>query len=404
MKLSKVFYLSSIVGVFSFGTIVAIVGSIYTEPFGPVPIFVGIICFIYSFAIWNLLIYRIWQSIQDGNVRTTPALAVGFLFVPYYNFYWIFQAVWGFTKDCNRYIERSQIAVRKLPEGLSLVFCIVALFWFLVLPIIIDLIIGAFLINRICDTVNQLQQPSRAVPKGRSKLIGNNKSLHNYLARRWIRRAPELLLFNVFMGIGFLAVIATPFIPVTATSGWAAFTLAVIRATSNVLAIIFLSFVYLDLLGWWGILVGAIMVTLVVVSNNDPANLVMYIPVWLIYTISLIYVNTLYARYKRLAQKRIAAITEETSPGIDEILEKGILQQIILRQNEHAVAILKPTLSMEGGDALLWYLTGVALANMKMHSEALAAFNKAMEASPNTNIMRQIKRSQRTVQRRMLKQ
>jgi hypothetical protein len=122
-------------------------------------VLIAIPIYIYSFAIWNLLIYRMWQSIQDGYARTTPSKAVGFLFVPYFNYYWIFQAIWGFAQDCNQYIKRHQVAVRKLPEGLSWAFCMVSFFWFLVLPIIVDLIIGAFLINRICDTVNQLPQP-----------------------------------------------------------------------------------------------------------------------------------------------------------------------------------------------------------------------------------------------------
>jgi hypothetical protein len=162
-RLSKVFYIASTVGGFTSGFILTIVGSILyftgLAMIGFPLVLIAIPIYIYSFAIWNLLIYRMWQSIQDGYARTTPSKAVGFLFVPYFNYYWIFQAIWGFAQDCNQYIKRHQVAVRKLPEGFSWAFCMVSFFWFLVLPIIVDLIIGAFLINRICDTVNQLPQP-----------------------------------------------------------------------------------------------------------------------------------------------------------------------------------------------------------------------------------------------------
>ncbi len=38
------------------------------------------------------LVYRMWAQIQSGHPRTTPACAVGFLFIPLFNLYWIFVA------------------------------------------------------------------------------------------------------------------------------------------------------------------------------------------------------------------------------------------------------------------------------------------------------------------------
>lgn len=434
-KLSKAFYLTSIIGVFTFGAIVAIVGTIFPEPFGLVPIFIGIICYIYSLAVWNLLIYRMWQSIQDGYARTTPALAVGFLFVPYYNLYWIFQAVWGFTKDCNRYIDRHQIVAPKLSEKLALAFCIVALFWLCGLPIIgliidifpaigewvpsrfcimsfflfwfcglpsIELIINAFLMNQVCDTVNLLPQPSHDAIRRCEEMIGNNPILHKYITRQGIQRFPMLVLINVLMGIGFLAVIASPFIPATAMSKWGAFASGAVRGTSDVFAFAFPSAVYFILFGWLGGCLTAIIMAVVVFGGiYSSVNPAMYVPVWLVYIIGWTYVNFMYSKYTRVAKEKIDIIAKEASPKIEHILEKGILQQIILWQNEPAVVTLKLALSMEGGDALLWYLAGVAFANMKMYSEALTAFDKAMEASPDAKIIGQIRRSQRTVQRRM---
>lgn len=67
-----------------------------------------------------LWIYKIWKSIQDGNARTTPGRAVGFLFIPVYNIVWAFQVIWGFAKDYNGYIQRRGLNAQRLPEALFL--------------------------------------------------------------------------------------------------------------------------------------------------------------------------------------------------------------------------------------------------------------------------------------------
>src|SRR6266852_5492001 len=38
--------------------------------------------------------YRMWSAIQDGHARTTPGKAVGLMFVPLFNVYWMFVAFW----------------------------------------------------------------------------------------------------------------------------------------------------------------------------------------------------------------------------------------------------------------------------------------------------------------------
>jgi hypothetical protein len=53
-----------------------------------------------------ILVYRFWQVVQDGFARTTPGKAVGFLFIPFFNYYWFFIGFWGLAKDMNGYIER----------------------------------------------------------------------------------------------------------------------------------------------------------------------------------------------------------------------------------------------------------------------------------------------------------
>jgi hypothetical protein len=79
---------------------------------------------LFGASIWYMLLYRAWAAIQDGNASTTPGKAVGFIFIPFYDFYWIFRAWYGFALDYNRYIERYTLNIPKLNEGLFLAFCI----------------------------------------------------------------------------------------------------------------------------------------------------------------------------------------------------------------------------------------------------------------------------------------
>lgn len=164
IRLSKVRYLITTTGCATLGFILVLAGHILnshgSEDIG-VPLWIfAFQIYVFSLIVGLVLIYRIWKSIQDGHARTTPAKAVLFLLIPLFNFYWIFQVWWGFARDCNQYIERHQVTIRKLPEWLFLTFCIVSLFWFLWWPIAISLVISFFLVGRVCDTLNQLPQPS----------------------------------------------------------------------------------------------------------------------------------------------------------------------------------------------------------------------------------------------------
>jgi hypothetical protein len=60
--------------------------------------------------IWNFLflwlLYNFWKIVQDRKARTSPAKAVGFLFIPIYTFYWGFVTFFGLSKDFIRYTDR----------------------------------------------------------------------------------------------------------------------------------------------------------------------------------------------------------------------------------------------------------------------------------------------------------
>jgi len=156
-KLSKGFYLGSLAAGWGLSIILLEMGIILLS-LAPV---------VYSVIVGCLLWYKAWTSIQDGCARTTPGRAIGFLFIPFYNFYWIFQAFWGFAKDYNSYIARHEVAASRLPEGLFLSLCILSLVSGLrgflarlplpryALPIVL-FVIGIVVINKLCEAVNTL--------------------------------------------------------------------------------------------------------------------------------------------------------------------------------------------------------------------------------------------------------
>ncbi len=80
-----------------------------------------------SMVLFYIILYRHWQLIQDGYARTSPGKAVGFLFIPFFNLYWIFEAFPGLIRDTNVYIQRYGLPVKMQDAGLATAFCILTL-------------------------------------------------------------------------------------------------------------------------------------------------------------------------------------------------------------------------------------------------------------------------------------
>ena len=83
--------------------------------------------------------HRAWRAIQDGCARTTPAKAVGFMFIPFFNFYWAFRLIWGFAKDYNAFCQRHRIdGAPRLPERFFLTVTILSVAFMVIqyIPII----------------------------------------------------------------------------------------------------------------------------------------------------------------------------------------------------------------------------------------------------------------------------
>jgi len=87
-------------------------------------LFIGILPLIIMNVIGMVFHYKAWKAIQDGYASTSPGKAVGFLYIPVYNLYWLFRTLNGFAKDVNEYIARHEIETKDLPEGLYFLQCI----------------------------------------------------------------------------------------------------------------------------------------------------------------------------------------------------------------------------------------------------------------------------------------
>jgi hypothetical protein len=115
---------------FSIGPIISGGGTIEPEytPF----FYIGSIFSMCAFVVFVVLIYKMWRIVPLEFARTTPGKAVGFMFIPFFNFYWFFPAIWGWTKDFNSFLHQRQIDSKLAPEVLGLA---VVIFW----------VVGAFI-------------------------------------------------------------------------------------------------------------------------------------------------------------------------------------------------------------------------------------------------------------------
>jgi hypothetical protein len=80
-----------------------------------------------GFIAWLVYHYRVWSLIPTEHAETTPGKAVGFLFIPFYNFAWIFRSCVGLHRSLNAYARSLNVeppASLTLPMGYSIGFIV----------------------------------------------------------------------------------------------------------------------------------------------------------------------------------------------------------------------------------------------------------------------------------------
>lgn len=98
---------------------------------------IGAIAYIAACILFCVLLYQIWRFVINESIRQrltpsieTPGKAVGFMFIPFYNFYWIFQAFGKLPKDLNA-LARAKGSTTMMSEGLGMAIPILLLLCFI---------------------------------------------------------------------------------------------------------------------------------------------------------------------------------------------------------------------------------------------------------------------------------
>ncbi len=79
--------------------------------------------FLLAFLIFHcLVLYRSWEALPKSERRLHPAAVVALLFIPVFNFYWVFRAYWGLARNCNR--STNQVVRGRLHEIIFLLYCV----------------------------------------------------------------------------------------------------------------------------------------------------------------------------------------------------------------------------------------------------------------------------------------
>lgn len=103
----------------------------------------GITAIIFAWVYQLVSLSRCWYVLQPYGARTTPGRAVGFMFIPFFNFYWPFVAYKGLAEDANALADQNQLPNR-ISRGLSLAVCIILLIPYLnllVTPILFSILV-----------------------------------------------------------------------------------------------------------------------------------------------------------------------------------------------------------------------------------------------------------------------
>ena len=125
-------------------------------------IFLSIAPFMFTQIILSyVVIYKMWSSIQGGHAtRTSPGKAIGFLFIPLFNLYWLFQVWGGFPTDYNRYVEERSLPIPNLSSGIYIAYPVLLIIPFL--GILLAPFVFIFVAAKTCDAVNLLAAAKRS--------------------------------------------------------------------------------------------------------------------------------------------------------------------------------------------------------------------------------------------------
>ncbi|MFH1378532.1 MAG: hypothetical protein ABIH86_07250 [Planctomycetota bacterium] len=168
MQLNKTLYLIGFSQII-LGLFALVFFMFLAEAIGSDSVMLGFVIFfmisaLISLATFMVFIYNIWDAIQSQYTKTTPAKAVGLLFIPLFNIYWFYVVTVDWAKAYNRLIRTAEPHIPKTSEDIPLflffgylVSSFGCLSW---LGFILFFVLSIIFISNACDAVNRLAKVS----------------------------------------------------------------------------------------------------------------------------------------------------------------------------------------------------------------------------------------------------
>ena len=77
-----------------------------------------------SFGFFSVIVRRAWASVDGGAQGLNPGKAQGFLWIPFFNFYWVFPALVSLATQTNAKADAEQNPAGRITRGFGLVIAI----------------------------------------------------------------------------------------------------------------------------------------------------------------------------------------------------------------------------------------------------------------------------------------
>jgi tetratricopeptide (TPR) repeat protein len=143
---------------------------------------IGMVSIIFSGIYFLISLYRCWGVLRGFSPRTTPAKAVGFSLIPFFNAYWIFVAIYGLAVDANAFTGQGG-SKNRINETLSIATCFIFLLPFVnfIAPILMTFLVYQW--ANFHDTATEPDSSSFVYPVFRKgKYIQGNYNINKVFA------------------------------------------------------------------------------------------------------------------------------------------------------------------------------------------------------------------------------
>ena len=170
LKVHTNYYLAAVIAGFSLNILLGIITSFIAREHSSdviawqsAQMIPGMILTITICVLW----YRAWTLLQAGDVMTTPGKAVGFLFIPIFNLYWLFKVSYGFATTYNKLFVKGVEESNSLSTGIFIVYpayfiilsilsltpLAMTMFWPVFLGV--AMVITIMLVRTVCGAINK---------------------------------------------------------------------------------------------------------------------------------------------------------------------------------------------------------------------------------------------------------